>query len=214
MKLFNTWMCFTTLGFLIACSETSGNSSDEPLSDTTSVTNEKPKEWFTVQADSLFQIDLPINMSEKKDLNTDASLEYAYMEKVGGVVKEHYVIVMADTKREIESYELSVEFDAMSFSQSALESVVEGYDTYEILTTEPRIETINEMDCVVYEIEAALGDVKTYHMLAVFEGELAFYQILTWTLSDQQSEFKDKMKQMIDSFSEIDLHKSIGATDL
>lgn len=197
---------------LAACSGPSIDDGDVQTSDTAHVTSEVPKEWLTVEADSLFQIDLPINMSEKKDLNADASLEYAYMEKVAGIVKEHYVIVMTDTKKEIESYNLSVEFDAMSFSQAALESVVEGYDTYEILTTEPLIETINEMDCVIYEIEAALGDVKTYHMLAVFEGELAFYQILTWTLLDQKTEFKGKMTQMINSFTEIATNESIVNT--
>jgi hypothetical protein len=201
-----------TLGFLAACNQTTGNLSDETSSDSTNLTNEKPKEWFTVQADSLFQLDLPINMSEKKDLNTDASLEYAYIAEEAGIVKEHYIIVMTDTKKEIESYGLSVEFNAMSFSQAALESVVEGYDTYEILTTEPQIETINEMDCVIYEIEAALADVKTYHMLAVFEGNLAFYQILTWTLLEQKEEFKDKMTQMINSFTELATNESTVKT--
>lgn len=188
---------------ITACSANTSVEADTHLSDTTSASPDEPKEWFTVEADNLFHIDLPINMTEKKDLNTDASLEYAYMEKVADVVKEHYVIVMTDTKEEIESYNLSVDFNAMSFSQAALESVVEGYDTYEILTSEPDVETINDMDCVIYEIEAALGDVKTYHILAVFEGEHAFYQILTWTLSDQKQEFKEKMLQIIHSFTEI-----------
>jgi hypothetical protein len=205
MNFFNRLVFLSMLSLLAACSGDNGNGGDVQTTDTTHLTTEEPKDWFTVEADSLFQIDLPINMTEKKDLNTDASLEYAYMEKISGVVKEHYVIIMTDTKKEIESYNLSVDFDAMSFSKAALESVVEGYDTYEILTAEPVIESINEMDCVIYEIEASLGDVKTYHMLAVFEGEQAFYQILTWTLSDQKTEFKDKMTQLIHSFNELEM---------
>jgi tellurite resistance-related uncharacterized protein len=199
---------------LLACSGSGSNELEAVEDDSTNTAIDQPKEWFTVEADSLFQIDLPINMVEKKDLNEEASVEYAYMEKISGVVKEHYVIVMTDTKQEIESYNLSVDFDAMSFSQAALESVVEGYDTYEILTAEPVIETINQMDCVMYEIEATLGDVSTYHMLAVFEGEMAFYQVLTWTLSDQKAEFKDKMVQLINSFSELSVDESSSMTDL
>ncbi len=198
----------------MACNGSSADELNVLEDDTTNNAIDQPKEWFTVEADSLFQIDLPVNMIEKKDLNEDASVEYAYIEKISGVVKEHYVIVMTDTKKEIESYNLSVDFDAMSFSQAALESVVEGYDTYEILTAEPVIETINEMDCVIYEIEATLGDVSTYHMLAVFEGEMAFYQVLTWTLSDQKTEFKDKMTQLIHSFSELNVSETSGMIDL
>lgn len=191
------------LSFLIACN---GNHAVQEINneaDSTSQVVEEVKEWFTVEVDSLFKMDLPVTMSEKKDLNEEASLEYAYMQKVSGVVKEHYVIVMTDTKAEIDSYDLRFEFDAMSFSEAALESVVEGYDTYEILTTNPEVESINTMDCVIYEIEAALGDVKTYHMLAVFEGQQAFYQVLTWTLVDQKTDFSEKMIQMINSFSEL-----------
>ena len=89
---------------ITACSANTSVEADTHLSDTTSASPDEPKEWFTVEADNLFHIDLPINMTEKKDLNTDASLEYAYMEKVADVVKEHYVIVMTDTKEEIESW--------------------------------------------------------------------------------------------------------------
>lgn len=191
---------------LISCNGNGGNESSDLSSDTLDTSLEidsVDKNWFPVEADSLFRIELPVNMAENKDLNEDASLQYSYIKKVSGVVKEHYVIVMTDTKEEIESYNLAVEFDAMSFSQAALESVVEGYDTYEILTAEPVVEKINKMDCVIYEIEAALGDVHTYHMLAVFDGEKAFYQILTWTISDQQEEFKEGMEHMIQSFSEL-----------
>lgn len=101
----------------------------------------------------------------------------------------------------------------MSFA-GALESVVEGYDTYEILTTEPMIETINRMDCAIYEIEATLGDVSTYHMLAVFEEEMAFLSSSDPDLSDQKAEFKDKMTQLINSFSELTVHESSSMTDL
>lgn len=203
MKLDDLILGAIFLGGLFSCNAEGDVPTEQNRVDSTDQVVEKPKEWFTIEADSLFKMDLPSNMSEKKDLNEDASLEYAYMEKLGGVVKEHYVIVMTDTKEEIDSYNLSVEFDAMSFSQAALESVVAGYDTYEILTAQPVVELINEMDCVIYEIEAALGDVKTYHMLAVFEGRKAFYQVLTWTLLDQKQEFKDKMTEMIYSFAEI-----------
>lgn len=205
MKGYSLILGLTGLICFAACSDNSNLITENDSTDTTAIISNDQSEllWQTISADSLFEIELPLNMTEKADLNDDASLKYAFIGRLLDIVYEHYVIVITDTKAEIESYDLNVVFDAMSFSQAVVESVVEGYDTYEILTTEPAIENINGMDCVIYEIDAALGDVRTYHLLGVFEGEKAFYQVLTWTLLEQKSEFKDNMTHMIYSFREL-----------
>lgn len=158
--------------------------------------------WSTVEGDG-FEIDVPGHMEEMYDLNAEASLQYGYVAEVGSEVREHYLIVLMETKEEIASYELDMEFDAMSYRDISVESLRDGLDSYEVLTTEPKVETINGMDCVKNEMRGSLGAVNVYYQLGVFEGENAFYQVLTWTVEEQKSYFVNDMEQSIDSFKEL-----------
>lgn len=177
---------------------------DEKKSIQDSLKIELPKKEFQeVGVEDLFMIEIPNYMQPNPDLNADAKIAYSYFEDHITIVKEFYLLVLVDTKEEIESYDLDIEFDAMSFSKSSLNAVVSGYDSYKIIEEEVGKEDINGSEAVIYEIEASLGDVNTYHQLAVIEGERAFYQILTWTLLEQKEEFKQPMKKIIYSFEEI-----------
>lgn len=167
-----------------------------------SVVTEKPTSQI-IKVDSVFMIALPSRMSPKEDLNENASLAYAYIEEVESVVKEFYVIVMMDTKEEIASYDLTEPLTLESYSAISVESVLHGYDEYEILSGEPKVEEINEMQMVLHKAEAKLGEVEIYLELGVFEGDYAFYQVLTWTLKSQQNECEDDMKKMLNSFAEM-----------
>ena len=159
-------------------------------------------EWSTVEGDG-FEIDIPGHMEEMYDLNAEAALQYGYVEQVGYEVQEHYLIVLMETKEEIASYELDMEFDAMSYRDISVESLRDGLDSYTVLTDNPEVETINGMDCVKNEMRGALGEVNVYYQLGVFEGENAFYQVLTWTVEEQKSSFKSDMEASIDSFTEL-----------
>ncbi|MCH2235703.1 MAG: hypothetical protein MK078_15795 [Crocinitomicaceae bacterium] len=159
-------------------------------------------EWSTVEGDG-FEIDIPGHMEEMYDLNAEAALQYGYVEQVGYEVQEHYLIVLMETKEEIASYELDMEFDAMSYRDISVESLRDGLDAYTVLTEDPVVETVNGMDCVKNEMRGALGEVNVYYQLGVFEGENAFYQVLTWTVEEQKSNFKSDMEASIDSFSEL-----------
>lgn len=159
-------------------------------------------EWRTISTNSFYDVDIPSRMEIATDLNADASTQYQYAEQVGSEVKEHYMIVLMETMEEIESYDLGMDFDAMSYGEIAVTSLEGGLDAYEILTKEPAVETINGMDAVVYEMEGALGAVDVYYMLGVFQGEKAFYQVLTWTIKGQKGEFKADMEKTIRSFKE------------
>ena len=90
-----------------------------------------------------------------------------------------------------------------SYSAISIESVLQGYDEYEILSGEPKVEEINEIQMVLHKADAKLGEVEIYLELGVFESDYAFYQVLTWTLKSQQNECEDDMKKMLNSFAEM-----------
>lgn len=158
--------------------------------------------YKTDSSSGFYTIDVPERMETAFDLNSQAATQYEYVKDEGGVVKEHYLIILLETKEEIASYDLGFEFDAMSYGEIAVQSLEGGLDNYNILTKAPKVEQINGMDCVKYEMEGSLGAVNVFYKLGVFEGEKAFYQVLTWTIKDQKEEFLPIMDKMIGSFKE------------
>lgn len=212
MKIFKiSAIALLAMGF-VACGggEDSDSSDDltESLDDLDEMLDDSdPNAWFEDGDDAYFTMSLPGHMESRYDLNQEASLQYGYVAEVGGEVLENYIIVLLETKEEIAGYELDVELDAMSYWEISANALGEDLDSYEIVTENPEVESINGMNCVISEMEGSMiseyGLVEVYYMLGVFEGENAFYQVLTWTILDQKSEFKADMKKMIKSFEEI-----------
>lgn len=201
-------MSFAGLMFL-ALAACGSSESDDSKKELTDALNEMNKElestdgdWRTISTNSYFDVDIPSKMTISTELNDEASVQYEYVQEVAGTVKELYMIVIMETKEEIETYELDMEFDALSYGDLSVANLEGGLDTYEVLTKNPEIESINGLDCAKYEMSGSLGAVGVYYKLGVFEGENAFYQVLTWTLEDQKSEFKGDMEKMINSFKE------------
>lgn len=159
-------------------------------------------QWKTDNTSGYYTIDIPENMVSTTALNSEASSQFEYVELVGSETKENYLIVLMETKEEIASYDLGFEFDAASYGEIAVMSLESGLDSYNILTKEPKVEKVNGMDCVKYEMEGSLGVVDVFYKLAVFDGEKAFYQVLTWTVKSQKDEFAANMDKMLNSFKE------------
>ncbi len=158
--------------------------------------------WKTDSASSWYTVDVPEHMDVMNDLNAEASTQYGYVEEVSGEVKEHYLIIITETHDEIESYGLDFDFDAESYSEIAVASLEGGLDSYQVLTSSPKVEDINGMDCVKNEMRGSFGSVDVFYKLGVFEGEVGFYQVLTWCIEGQKDEFKGDMDKIIDSFKE------------
>ncbi|MBI3136759.1 MAG: hypothetical protein HYZ14_18945 [Bacteroidetes bacterium] len=207
MKLVKlTALAMLSLGFF-ACGSSEADKAQDELTDALNELNEElntssSTSWKTINDNSYFSIDIPDHMKVETTLNAEASLQYAYVEQVGTKVKEHYMIVLMETHEEIDSYELETEFDAASYGALSAENLGTGLDEYTIMTENPEVKEVNGMDCVRYEMEGAMGDVQVYYELGVFEGEHAFYQVLTWTILDQKPEFKADMDKIITSFKE------------
>lgn len=197
-------LALVSMGFF-ACGG-SEKPSDELKNELTDALNEieseAPAGWHTNSTNSYFHIDVPGHMEAMPDLNAEASIQYGYVEDVDGTVKENYMIVLMETMEEIESYDLDEDFTALTYSALAVESLRSGLDTYEVLTKSPKVETINGMDCVKNEMRGSMGTVNVFYKLGVFQGEKAFYQVLTWTIEEQKADFEADMDQIIASFKE------------
>lgn len=207
MKIFKvSVIALLSMGFFACGGESADDTNDtveiidEMISD---IVEETPEgNWMTDDFNEYFSVKVPSRMESMRDLNAEASAQYGYVKQVGTEVKEHYMIVLMETKEEIESYGLDVEFDAMSYRDISVAALESGLDTYTVLTTEPEIEKVNGMECVKNEMRGQLGDINVFYKLGVFEGENAFYQVLTWCIEEQKGEFGADMDMIIDSFEE------------
>ena len=183
MKIFLSFSFICLIGFLTS----STNYSD----------------WKTIKTKK-YSFDVPDYMTETEDLNSSASSQYMYVEEVDGTVQELYLIVLQETHKEIKKLKLGYEFDAMSYYELAVESMRPGLDSYEVLTKNPEVETINGMNCVKAEMRGTLGDVNVFYKLGVFHGGNAFYQVMTWTVEEQKDIFLPQMDKITNSFKEND----------
>jgi len=158
--------------------------------------------WKTDKSTGFYEIEIPEHFEVMNDLNSEATSQFGYVADEGGTTKEHYLIILMETKEEIASYDLGFEFDAMSYSELAVQSLEGGLDGYEVITKDPKVEKVNGMDCVKSEMRGNLGAVEVFYKLGVFNGENAFYQVLTWTIEDQKEQFGPHMDKIINSFKE------------
>ena len=188
--------------FLSACSNSDNVSSDQ---DTTLINHKQNIEvptWRTDSTSEYFTIDLPIRMTSTPDLNEGAEIAYSFTQEVAGEMKEFYLMVSIETHKQIKSYGFSKDFNLDSYNKAVLSNVTENLDHFELLESDKENTDINQMKYRVSNIFGSLGAVNIFYKLAIFEGKKAFYQILTWTLDYQRSEFEEDMDKIIGSFNE------------
>ncbi len=160
-----------------------------------------------------FEMNVPEHMREMTELNADAIAQFGYVEEFNlpkgeTEVKEHYLIVMMESKADIEGYPVDLKVDALSYSHDAIESLRHGENVLKFIVSPDTsiIEQVNGMDCVRNEIVASLGSrngsVELFYKLGIFEGEEAFYQVLSWCIQSQKTDFEKDMDAVIGSFSE------------
>ncbi|MEO9531089.1 MAG: hypothetical protein ABJG68_06245 [Crocinitomicaceae bacterium] len=214
MKKFKYNSIFFSLILLTACSG-ADDQSEQIEGDLQTVVNEgldkleeeKP-DWQYVQDGDKYEIEIPSRMEFMERLHPEAVIKYAEVRKDTDRVYENYIMILPETHEEIASYELGFEFTTQSYHQHHLKSMGSDMVEYTILTPESKVEDINGLEGVISEMQGTLvlkdsNLVDIYYMMGVIQGEKAFYQVLSWTVADQQGLYKRDMERMIRSFREI-----------
>ena len=145
---------------------------------------------------------MPKFLTEAKDLNEDASLQYQ------NVWKEFYVIVIDESKAEfnsvLEENNLTDQYQKNFNGYSKL--ILESFDekTIKNIQKSKVIDTlINNMPAKHLTIKGTVDGFNVFYSLAYLEGKDKYYQILTWTDINKESEYKEQMKQIIYSIKEV-----------
>ena len=134
-------------------------------------------------------------------LNEDASLQYLH------TWKEFYVIVIDESKSEMQKALVENNLtdiytnDIDGYSSLILdnfEQVISISNKSEIVKTR-----INDLPARLITINGYAEGINAYYSLAFIQGKERYYQIMAWTLSSKESNFKDKMNKIMYSFKEL-----------
>ena len=156
-----------------------------------------------ISRDSLCQITLPKHWVVMKDLNDEASLQ------AGNSFREEYMIILSDYKSDFVG---TLEDHANVTSQSLL-GLLEGGTKSDFEMFE-----INGLRTLQCEITGVSDLTRIVYLHTTIEGELCYYQVLTWTLPSKMPGAMEPFKEVIPSFKELktkaDNYKSITHASL
>lgn len=149
---------------------------------------------FTSQkGGNCFSLEIPNYMTKTFELNENASLQYH------NTGKETYVIVLEDTKEELQSLGLVFE--------SAKDFLNDFVSTYQTEATNRIVSEIIEFEsngnkCAQLEMSFTNQEVDFFMVVTSVESSGYFYNILCWTLLEFKDTFKNDFYRIAKSLRE------------
>jgi len=155
-----------------------------------------------VTIENKYSISLPsFLVKASTTLNAEASLQYLH------TWKEFYVIVIDESKSEMQKAladnNLTDKYsnDIKGYSDLLLNGFEQSIS---ISHKSDIVDTlINNMPARVFTINGRVEGIDAFYSLAFIEGKERYYQIMTWTLSSKEYEYKDKMRKILYSLKEL-----------
>lgn len=154
-----------------------------------------------VVIENRYAIDVLSNMTVSTELNEDASLQYQ------NIFNELYIIVIDESKESIDNaikkngLEDIYSLDLEGYAKLILDDYEDNEDVGQIQNLKDT--TINGLEAKLYQFDAKIEKYDVFYKIAMIKGVSRYYQVLTWTLKENETNFKNKMTNMILSFKEI-----------
>ncbi len=144
-----------------------------------------------VSPDGDMQITVPEGWKEDRQLNDQAQLQAANLDK------ELYLIVLSEAKAD-----LPTDMNLVRHSEITRSIVVENLSNAEV-TGPTSVTRVGEYPAVQYEIRGTLKDINVLYVHTTVETGDRFNQILAWTLPDNYDSSKEELQRTISSFREL-----------
>ncbi len=158
------------------------------------------EDFKEVKVDNEFAVHVPDYMTETEDLNSDASMQYAHL------MKEVYVIVVKEDKSEVE-----VLYDVLDIGEdtaSALDNYTDmreqmfstNLKEFNLINTKET--EINGSEAVQMEFTGKVEGVNRtiWYLVTLIEGEKNVYMLMTWTLQNRESKYRETFEMIARSF--------------
>lgn len=162
------------------------------------------KDFKFIKVNNDYGIHVPDYMKETKDLNNDASLQYA------NVFKETYVIVIdeskdefIDTFTELEEYDTTIS-PVKNYRDVQLKMLIEGMDVK--YKSDPMALSVNGLNAETVELDAQVEGIKydIGYFITFIEGTENLYMIMEWTLQNRKEKYRTTFDQIARSFRLLD----------
>jgi hypothetical protein len=144
-----------------------------------------------------FQLSIPANFSEVKDLNPQAQIQ-ALDEKNG-----FFLIGIREDKSELKA--MRARYELADYAWFVERKLTEGIDTTEV--TRLGETEIGGMQALRFSFKGlqttSHGTLDMWMRACVIETPMAFYQIVSWTSADRASELDPTMALVEQSFQEL-----------
>jgi hypothetical protein len=121
------------------------------------------------------------------------------------VDKGIYALVIDEKKKTMQDYDINYDIDAY-FNNIAKQGFVESIKNGKISV--PGRQEINKNKALVADVTGQVGTTNVYYKLAIIETPYTFYQILSWTTSENKEKYEPDMIKIIESFKENPLPPS------
>ena len=156
-------------------------------------------EYETRKVDNLFALDIPTYMYDIDLDNAEASLS------VGDSLQERYVMVIYETKEEIESYGLEVELTLDYYSEIVIEIFGQAFNNPKIEQVNEEPKVINGIPSLSFEIRGEFTEISEniYSYVTVFESDKSFYTLYIWGYETDERNFAPEAHHITESFKEI-----------
>ncbi len=158
-------------------------------------------EQQSVTIENKYSVSIPSFLTMTRGLNENASLQYQH------AWKEFYIIVIDESKSEVQKA-----LDDNNLSESYTNDI-KGYSDLLLNGFEkdisgsqksPIIDTlINNMPARLLTVRGRVEGIDAFYSLAFIQGKERYYQIMAWTLSSKENEYKLKMDRIMHSLKEL-----------
>lgn len=134
-----------------------------------------------------YSVELPDYLTEAKDLNDAAEVQYE------NNIKEIYFILIRESKDEAVGYTYD------SYCDFVKDNFHDGAGNHVENTV---LEKINGLLCCQFEVFGQINDIEIYYNVAVYEGKNDFYQLVGWTIKGRMVEYKTDLERIVKSLKE------------
>lgn len=160
----------------------------------------------TITIKDQYSLNVPFDMKASTELNDDASLQYEDM------WEDFYVIVIDETKDEmqeaIEMFDMGEEYE--NNLENYADIIIAGFSMeMEEAPAELMDTTINDMGAKVARMTmSTMGDnfeeINVHYSMLIAEGKDNYYQVMVWTLAENEFKYKAKIDNILFSLKEVD----------
>lgn len=148
--------------------------------------NQKVAPPQTVSVNDQFSMEMPATLAAMTDLYPDAAIQY------GNTFKQVYIVAKESPKTETE--------DFAAFTQKALATYAKRPDYQIVKEDDVRI---NGLPGKIYKLSMSQEGNFMFMIQTMIEGKKGYYEIIGWTIGQNQTYQGDELMNIISTFKEL-----------